>query len=106
MNKIGVVITISFLVLPLVFGAEQSGPRHSTPDHLPNILLIVADDLGYSDIRPFGGEINTPVLDRLASEGLRFSNFHVLPTCSPTRAALLSGNDNHVAGMGVMSEWG
>jgi arylsulfatase len=105
MNKIGVVITMSFLVLPLVFGAEQSGPRHSTPDHLPNILLIVADDLGYSDIRPFGGEINTPVLDRLASEGLRFSNFHVLPTCSPTRAALLSGNDNHVAGMGVMSEF-
>jgi arylsulfatase len=65
----------------------------------------VADDLGYSDIGSFGGEISTPVLDRLASEGLRFSGFHVLPTCSPTRAALLSGNDNHVAGMGVMSEF-
>jgi arylsulfatase len=71
----------------------------------PNILLIVADDLGYSDIGAFGGEIGTPVLDRLAGEGLRFSNFHVLPTCSPTRAALLSGNDNHVAGMGVMAEF-
>jgi arylsulfatase len=71
----------------------------------PNILLIVADDLGFSDIGPFGGEISTPVLDRLADEGLRFSGFHVLPTCSPTRAALLSGNDNHVAGMGVMGEF-
>jgi arylsulfatase len=71
----------------------------------PNILLIVADDLGYSDIGSYGSEINTPVLDQLANEGLRFSNFHVLPTCSPTRAALLSGNDNHVAGMGVMSEF-
>jgi arylsulfatase len=71
----------------------------------PNILLIVADDLGFSDIGPFGGEIETPVLDRLATEGVRFSNFHVLPTCSPTRAALLTGNDNHVAGMGVMGEF-
>jgi arylsulfatase len=71
----------------------------------PNILLIVADDLGYSDIGSFGGEIATPTLDLLANEGLRLSNFHVLPTCSPTRAALLSGNDNHVAGMGVMAEF-
>jgi arylsulfatase len=74
-------------------------------DSRPNILLIVADDLGYSDVGAFGGEISTPVLDRLATEGLRFSNYHVLPTCSPTRAALLSGNDNHVAGMGVMGEF-
>jgi arylsulfatase len=68
----------------------------------PNILLIVADDLGYSDIQPYGGEIQTPTLSRLADEGMKFSNFHVLPTCSPTRSALLSGNDNHVAGLGVM----
>jgi arylsulfatase len=80
----------------------QPDPQSKTP---PNILLIVADDLGYSDIASFGGEISTPVLDQLANEGLRFSNFHVLPTCSPTRAALMSGNDNHVAGMGVMSEF-
>jgi arylsulfatase len=74
-------------------------------DKRPNILLIVADDLGYSDIGAYGGEINTPVLDQLATEGLRFSSYYVLPTCSPTRSALLSGNDNHVAGMGVMSEF-
>lgn len=70
----------------------------------PNILLIVADDLGFSDIEPFGGNIQTPTLSRLADEGLSFSNFHVLPTCSPTRSALLTGNDNHVAGLGIMSE--
>jgi len=70
----------------------------------PNILLIVADDLGFSDIGSFGGEIATPTLDSLANEGLRLSNFHVLPTCSPSRSVLLSGTDNHVAGMGTMGE--
>ena len=70
----------------------------------PNILLIVADDMGYSDIGSFGGEIATPTLDRLAEEGLRLSNFHVLPSCSPTRSVLMSGTDNHVAGMGTMGE--
>jgi len=70
----------------------------------PNILLIVADDLGYSDIGSFGGEIATPTLARLAEEGLRLSNFHVLPSCSPTRSVLFSGTDNHVAGLGTMGE--
>jgi len=64
----------------------------------------VADDMGYSDIGAFGGEIATPTLDQLANEGLRLSNFHVLPTCSPTRSVLLSGTDNHVAGLGTMGE--
>lgn len=70
----------------------------------PNILLIVADDLGYSDIGSFGGEIKTPTLDALAQDGAKFSNFHVLPTCSPTRSVLLSGMDNHLAGLGTMAE--
>jgi len=70
----------------------------------PNILLIVGDDLGFSDISSFGGNIHTPVLDQLGNESMLFSNFHVLPSCSPTRSALLTGNDNHVAGMGIMSE--
>ena len=70
----------------------------------PNILLIVADDLGYSDIAPFGGNISTPVISGLSKEGISFSNFYVQPTCSPTRASLLTGNDNHVAGLGIMSE--
>ena len=71
----------------------------------PNILLIVADDMGYSDIGAFGGEIATPALDQLAKEGLQLSNFHVLPTCSPTRSVLLSGMDNHRAGLGTMGEF-
>lgn len=100
------VFVIAFLFL--LSGASASDRSESFDSGAkapPNILLIVADDLGYSDIGPFGGEISTPVLDRLAAEGLRFSSFHVLPTCSPTRAALLSGNDNHVAGLGVMEEF-
>ena len=70
----------------------------------PNILLIVADDLGYSDIGSFGGEISTPTLDGLAKEGLQLTDFHVLPSCSPTRSVLMSGVDNHQAGMGTMGE--
>jgi arylsulfatase len=86
-------------------GVEKDAPPQGVASARPNILLIVADDLGYSDLGSYGGEISTPTLDRLAGEGLRFSAFHVLPTCSPTRAALMSGNDNHVAGMGVMAEF-
>ncbi len=70
----------------------------------PNILLIVADDLGYSDIGAFGGEIETPSLDALASEGIRLTDFHTAPTCSPTRSMLLSGTDSHRAGLGNMAE--
>lgn len=71
----------------------------------PNILLIVADDLGYSDLGCFGGEIKTPNLDALAARGMRASNFCVAPTCSPSRAMLLTGTDNHIAGLGNMAEW-
>ncbi|HEN9691734.1 TPA: arylsulfatase [Acinetobacter baumannii] len=70
----------------------------------PNILLIVADDLGFSDLGAFGGEINTPHLNELALNGLRLTNFHTASTCSPTRAMLLSGTDHHLAGLGTMAE--
>ncbi len=70
----------------------------------PNFLVIVADDLGYSDIGAFGGEIATPNLDKLAYAGLRFTDFHSAPTCSPTRAMLLTGTDHHIAGIGTMLE--
>jgi arylsulfatase len=71
----------------------------------PNILLIVADDMGYSDLGTFGGEINTPHIDALAARGLRATDFYVAPSCSPTRSMLLTGTDNHVAGLGNMAEW-
>ncbi|WP_137970984.1 arylsulfatase [Pseudomonas sp. F(2018)] len=70
----------------------------------PNFLVIVADDLGFSDLGAFGGEIATPNLDALALEGLRLTDFHVAPTCSPTRSMLLTGTDHHIAGIGSMAE--
>lgn len=70
----------------------------------PNILLIVADDLGYSDIGAFGGEIATPHLDALAGRGLRLTSFYASPFCSPTRAMLMSGADSHRVGFGSMAE--
>lgn len=70
----------------------------------PNFLIIVADDLGFSDTSPFGGEIDTPNLHRLAMEGIRMTDFHTAASCSPTRAMLLSGTDAHIAGLGVMAE--
>ena len=71
----------------------------------PNILLIVADDMGYTDAGAFGGEIKTPNIDALAKSGMRMTNFYAAPTCSPTRAMLMSGTDNHIAGLGVMFEY-
>lgn len=67
-----------------------------------NILLIVADDMGYTDLGCFGSEISTPNIDLLASKGILFTRFHAAPLCAPTRSMILSGNDNHVAGLGSM----
>ncbi|KIX00887.1 uncharacterized protein Z518_09952 [Rhinocladiella mackenziei CBS 650.93] len=71
----------------------------------PNFLIVVADDLGFSDIGPYGGEIKTPTLDKIAKEGVRMTNFHTAPSCSPTRSMLFSGTDNHIAGVGQMAEF-
>lgn len=70
----------------------------------PNVLLIVVDDMGFADLGSFGGEIDTPRLDRLALAGIRLTNFHVAPTCSTTRSMLLTGVDSHKAGLGNMLE--
>jgi arylsulfatase A-like enzyme len=70
----------------------------------PNFLIIVADDLGFSDLGAFGGEIDTPHLDELAMVGVRMTGFHSAPACSPTRAMLMTGVDPHIAGIGSMLE--
>jgi arylsulfatase len=70
----------------------------------PDILVIVADDLAFADLGAFGGEIATPNLDRLAAAGHRLDRFHTAPTCSPSRAMLLTGLDAHRAGLGTMEE--
>jgi len=95
------------IIAGFLFGScnPQNEKVAATATSKPNILLIVADDLGFSDIAPFGGNIQTPTLDKLSKEAKLFSNFHVLPTCSPTRSAMLTGNDNHVAGVGAMTEF-
>lgn len=69
----------------------------------PNVVMIVCDDLGYSDLGCFGSEIATPNVDRMAAEGLRYTDFHVTPMCSPTRAALLTGRNAHAAGVGYVA---
>jgi arylsulfatase len=76
----------------------------AAPTGRPNILMILADDLGYSDIGAFGSEIRTPNLDALIATGRILTNFHVAPSCSPTRAMLLSGADHHLSGLGTMAE--
>lgn len=75
-----------------------------TNNDAPNVIIIVADDMGYSDIGVLGSEIKTPNIDRLAKKGTLFTRFYTAPTCSPTRAMLLSGVDNHLAGLGNMAE--
>ncbi|MEV6036438.1 sulfatase-like hydrolase/transferase [Nonomuraea sp. NPDC052116] len=69
----------------------------------PNVIVILADDLGYSDLGSFGGEIDTPNLDRLARSGVRMTSFYVTPRCSPSRAALLTGRHPHSVGIGVLT---
>lgn len=65
----------------------------------PNIVFILADDLGYTDIAPYGSEVNTPSLSALADQGLRFTNFHTAANCAPARAMMLTGVDSHLAGV-------
>ena len=92
---------LSLFLLACVWTIPRAHGVESDPEPAPrpNILLIVADDLGYADLGSFGSKIATPNLDALAGEGIRFTNFHTAVMCAPTRAMLLSGNNNHVAGM-------
>ena len=70
----------------------------------PNILLILIDDAGFGQFSTFGGGVPSPNIDKLAAQGLRYTRFHTTALCSPTRAALLTGRDHHVAGTGVITE--
>jgi arylsulfatase len=79
-------------------------PRIVPPKGAPNVLLIMTDDVGYSAPSTFGGVIPTPALDRIAAQGLRYTNFHSTALCSPTRAALITGRNHHSVGNGVVGE--
>ena len=91
------VLLVSVTAAPDIF-AQETQQR-------PNIVIILADDMGYSDMGSFGSEIQTPNLDNLAQEGTRFTNFYTHASCSPTRSMLLSGVDTHLNGLGNMNEW-
>jgi len=91
-----------FAALMATSAMAEIQPRAVEQQTSPNVLFIVADDLGYSDISPFGGsDIHTPNLQQLAEHGVALTNFHTLPTCAPTRSVLLTGADNHLAGKGA-----
>lgn len=107
-SRLGLALSVAAagLLPAALLPAETPPARIAAPAAAarPNILVIVADDLGYSDLGAFGGEIRTPNLDALAGRGLVLTGFHTAPTCSPTRSMLLSGTDNHLAGLGTMAE--
>ncbi len=81
-------------------GSESWWPERPATEGKPNVVVVLVDDLGFSDLGCYGSEIPTPNLDRLAAAGQQFTNFHVTPMCSPTRAALLTGVNPHRAGAG------
>ncbi|MEM9406901.1 MAG: arylsulfatase [Acidobacteriota bacterium] len=84
------------LFLPSALAAQDAVPR-------PNVLLVIADDVGFTDLGAYGSEIRTPHIDALAARGVLFANFHTSPMCSPSRAMLLTGVDSHTAGLGNLS---
>jgi arylsulfatase len=89
----------------------RDAPRRAWPEPpkapvgAPNVVLILVDDVGFGVTSTFGGPISTPVFDKLAQSGLRYDSFHMNSLCSPTRAALLTGRNNHEVGFGSIAEW-
>jgi arylsulfatase A-like enzyme len=96
---VGFVSTGAFAVEPLADVEVDTTQQRSVSTVRPNIVFILADDLGYTDIAPYGSEVNTPSLSALAEQGLRFTNYHTAANCAPARAMLLTGVDSHLAGV-------
>ena len=87
----GILQSLCFLLLASI--------SHSAAAERPNIVFLLADDLGYSDIAPYGSEVNTPTLSQLANQGIKFTNYHTAANCAPARAMLLTGVSSHLAGV-------
>ncbi|ULQ50927.1 arylsulfatase [Flavihumibacter fluvii] len=102
MKKLYLVACI-MLSMAQVVSSQSTGVQTGTKR--PNIVIILADDMGYSDMGMFGSEIKTPNMDALAMDGVRFTNFYTHATCSPSRSMLLSGVDSHLNGLGNMDEF-
>lgn len=92
---------LSLLTAKFLLALALVSSAHAQEDARPNIVLILADDLGFSDLGAYGGEIRTPNLDALAQAGVRLTNYHTGATCGPTRAMLMTGVDHHRAGLGI-----
>lgn len=90
-------------VMAVLLLASCTSGQTASPEKKPNIIVILADDIGYSDIGSYGSEIKTPNLDRLAAEGIRFTHFYNTARCSPSRASLLTGLYPHQAAMGHLA---
>lgn len=80
-------------------------PPPTAPESAPNVIVMLVDDLGFADVGCYGSEIDTPNIDQLAADGVRYVNFHVNPMCSPTRASMLTGLNHHMAGVGHVAHF-
>jgi len=98
------ITSLLFAIVLVLPGTPSLVLAETTVNKRPNFLLVVADDLGWTDIGSFGSEIKTPNIDALADTGVKFTDFHVSVSCSPTRSMLMTGTDNHIAGLGTMAE--
>jgi arylsulfatase A-like enzyme len=104
--RLGALLSTLLILLLFLLGSYSGNKQNelikNQQNKRPNILLIVADDLGYSDLGCYGGEIKTPQLDKLASEGVRMTSFYTMGRCCPSRAAILTGQYPHRVGLGHM----
>jgi arylsulfatase len=104
-NMKNIFIVISVLFMMGQFSCSNGNKKQTQAGNKntpPNIILILVDDMGYSDLSCYGSEINTPNIDKLADNGIRFTQFYNAARCCPTRASLLTGLYPHQAGMGGM----
>ncbi|MCA0242127.1 MAG: arylsulfatase [Proteobacteria bacterium] len=102
-----IALVLALLLLAGAYAAPASAPAAASASAAPrpNIVVILLDDVGYADPSGFGGVAATPVFDRVAAGGLRFTQFHTVGMCSPTRAALLAGRNHHAVGFGRVADW-
>ena len=92
-------LALALAAIATLAAASPAAEPAPSPAAQPNVVMVVADDVGFSDFGAYGSEIRTPHIDAIAASGVRFSNFHVSPMCSPSRAMLLTGVDSHLAGV-------
>jgi len=102
--SLSIIIACQNAELPAAKDSAVGSAAADTSQKRPNILLVMADDMGWTDLGSYGSEIDTPNLDALARQGVKFAGFYASVSCSPTRSMLLTGTDNHIAGLGNMGE--